>query len=258
MGEKMKKILRGPLISSIFYIALGAALTFLPVESVNIICKVVFGVVLILAGIYHVLIHLLEKNNATILDLFSGVILTVFGAFLFMNPLIVVKLLPIILGSFMLVDSLWTIRDAFRLKKRKRGSWKILFIISLIYIGLGATLIINPFKVVKYTIIFAGAVLISNGTLDLIFWGMVHYGIKKAEKEEKALEEEQKNHSAETEAVQEEVEAEAPVYEEWSTRAESSSVEALPEEVHKEETAVEEITEAVENDNEKKEESENE
>lgn len=42
----------------------------MPVETVNVLCKVVFGLVLIGAGVYHILIFVLEKDNSTILDLF--------------------------------------------------------------------------------------------------------------------------------------------------------------------------------------------
>lgn len=236
MREKIKGILRGPLISSVFYIALGTLLALLPVESVNIICKVVFGIIMILAGVYHTLLHLLESRNATMLDLFSGVILIVFGSFLFTNPLIVVKLLPVLLGSFILADSLWTLRGAIRLKKRKRGSWKILLLGSILFIALAAVLIINPFTVVKQTIIFAGCVLVANGVADLIFFGMIFFGIRKAEKEAKALEE-----AASMPEPPKPVQAD-PEYEDWNTHVaeETQTEEVLG--IESEEKIVEEIT----------------
>lgn len=55
----------------------------MPVDAVNAICKFVFGILLILAGIYHILIYVLEKMNATLLDLLSGGMLLVIGIFLF-------------------------------------------------------------------------------------------------------------------------------------------------------------------------------
>ena len=107
MEEKKSKILRGQIPTSVFYILFGLCLALMPVETVNVLCKVVFGLVLIGAGVYHILIFVLEKDNSTILDLFSGVIVLVIGAFLFMNPQVVVKLLTLMLGAFILVDSIW-------------------------------------------------------------------------------------------------------------------------------------------------------
>ena len=116
MEEKKSKILRGQIPTSVFYILFGLCLALMPVETVNVLCKVVFGLVLIGAGVYHILIFILEKDNSTILDLFSGVIVLVIGIFLFMNPTVVVKLLTLMLGAFILVDSIWMMRGRMNLK----------------------------------------------------------------------------------------------------------------------------------------------
>lgn len=68
MEEKKSKILRGQIPTSVFYILFGLCLALMPVETVNVLCKVVFGLVLIGAGVYHILIFVLEKDNSTILD----------------------------------------------------------------------------------------------------------------------------------------------------------------------------------------------
>ena len=83
MEEKKSKILRGQIPTSVFYILFGLCLALMPVETVNVLCKVVFGLVLIGAGVYHILIFVLEKDNSTILDLFSGVIVLVIGIFFY-------------------------------------------------------------------------------------------------------------------------------------------------------------------------------
>ena len=52
MEKKTSKFLRGEILSSICYIVLGLCLVLIPDQTVNIICKVVFGLVMIAAGIY--------------------------------------------------------------------------------------------------------------------------------------------------------------------------------------------------------------
>lgn len=222
MRERIAKIFKGQIISSIIYILLGLCLVLMPVGTVYVICKVMFGIVLILTGCYHVVIYLMEKRNATVMDMFSGVILVVFGGFLFFNPQIVMKLLPILLGAFLLIDSIWSLQGAFRLKKRQRGMWKVLLIGSLAFIGLGAALIVNPFQNMKYTFVFAGAGLLANGVLDVVFMILLRVGMK--EKEEKA-EEPEKTEEPQTAAsdvqeepvkvMQEEKEEDRPVFERW-------------------------------------------
>ena len=83
MEKKTSKFLRGEILSSICYIVLGLCLVLIPDQTVNIICKVVFGLVMIAAGIYHIVIYAAEKEKATVLDLFTGVIAAVLGVFLF-------------------------------------------------------------------------------------------------------------------------------------------------------------------------------
>ncbi len=203
MGERIAKILKGQIATSVIYILLGLCLIFMPVKTVYIICKVVFGIVLIAAGLYHVMIYLMEKANATLLDLFSGSILLVLGGFLFFNPQIVIKILPILLGAFILIDSIWSLQGCRKLKKRKRGEWKLLLLGSLLFIGLGITLVVNPFSVIKYTIIFAGWVLLCNGILDMVFMILLKKGLKEIQKL-----------AGEAEAETKE-ELQKPVYEEW-------------------------------------------
>lgn len=97
MLERINKILKGQIVTSVLYTVLGLCFVLMPVDTVNILCKFVFGVVLILAGVYHILIYVLERMNATLLDLLSGGMILVIGIFLFFNPQIVVKLLPVLL-----------------------------------------------------------------------------------------------------------------------------------------------------------------
>lgn len=179
MDEKKSKILRGQIPTSVFYILFGLCLALMPVETVNVLCKVVFGLVLIGAGVYHILIFILEKDNSTILDLFSGVIVLVIGIFLFMNPTVVVKLLTLMLGAFILVDSIWMMRGSMKLKKRGQGVWKAFLVESLIFIGLGVLILVNPFSEIKMTVQISGCIFVANGVLDIIFYLILKHGLKK-------------------------------------------------------------------------------
>ena len=69
MGEKINNILKGEIISSVFYVLLGLCLILIPTQTVDVICKVVFGLILIGVGIYHIYIYIRGKVSATIMDL---------------------------------------------------------------------------------------------------------------------------------------------------------------------------------------------
>ena len=187
MWEKINNFLKGQIVTSLIYIVLGICLVFMPVNMINVICKFVFGILLILVGLYHILIYVAEKLNSTIFDLFSGGILMVLGIFLFMNPQIVVKLLPILLGTFILVDSIWTLKGSFKLKKRGVDTWRFLLFGSLIFIALGISLVVNPFTMVKYTVIFAGWIFLCNGIIDLIYLVLLKKGLKELKQDVEAV-----------------------------------------------------------------------
>ena len=233
MWEKINNFLKGQIVTSIIYIALGACLVFMPVSTVNVICKFVFGILLILVGLYHILIYVAEKLNSTIFDLFSGGVLMVLGIFLFMNPQIVVKLLPILLGTFILVDSIWSLKGSLKLKKRGAGSWKFLLLGSIIFIALGISLVVNPFTMVKYTVIFAGWIFLCNGVIDLIYLILLRKGLKEIKQDVEADgeiisgEDSGETDDLDTEAsVQpEEPIAPEPEYAPWSSRKKEKSTE---------------------------------
>lgn len=179
MVKKLSDFLKGEIISSVFYILFGLCLVAIPTQTINIICKVVFGLVMVGAGIYHIYNYAREKENTTILDLFTGVIVLVLGGFLFFTPQIIIKLLPYLLGAFVLVDSIWTLKGAWKLKKLGNTHWKVLVIGSLVFVGLGLFIIVYPFTKVLSTARFAGCVMLADGISDIVFLVLLRKGIKK-------------------------------------------------------------------------------
>ncbi|MDO4274386.1 MAG: DUF308 domain-containing protein [Eubacteriales bacterium] len=203
MGKKLSKILKGQAASSAFYILFGLCLVLMPEKMVGIICKVIFGLVLIGAGCYHIYIYVREKEKATMLDLFSGVIVLVIGGFLFYTPQVVMKLLQYLLGAFVLVDSIWSIQGSLKLKKRGKEQWKILFFGSLIFVVMGIAIMVNPFSQVRNTVIFAGWVFLCNGAADVAFLIYLRKGMKEITEPE------------ETQEHKDQVQAVRPEHEEW-------------------------------------------
>ena len=182
MGEKINNILKGEIISSVFYVLLGLCLILIPTQTVDVICKVVFGLILIGVGIYHIYIYIRGKASATIMDLLSGVVVFVLGVFLFMTPSIVIKLLPWMLGAFVLVDSLWKFKGAFLLKKGGQKSWSVLLIGSLIFIALGIVMLFGRFPKIMTLLIFSGWVLVCDGVVDIILFIIMKLGLRKIAK----------------------------------------------------------------------------
>ena len=193
MGKKVSDFLKSEIISSVFYLAFGLCLILIPDQTVNIICKIVFGLIMIASGIYHIVIYTAEKEKATILDLFTGVIVMVLGIFLFFTPQIVIRILPYLLGAFVLVDSIWKIKGSYRLKKAQRGRWKIIFVGCLVFIALGVSMLFYSFLSVTQMILFSGIILTADGAADIVFLIMIRLGMRKSEKLLDAKEPEEKS-----------------------------------------------------------------
>ena len=213
MREKISRILKGQVTTSLIYILLGLCLICMPVDAVNILCRFIFGVVLIAAGLYHIWIYVQEKQNSTLMDLFSGGLILVLGIFLFYNPEVVVSLLPVLLGTFILTDSVWVLKGCVKMRKRDSQGleWKILLAGSLIFIVLGIAMIVNPFSAVKVMIVFAGCVLLVNGIADFAFLFLIRKGIRTlTEFRQRAKEKE--------EAAAAELREQEPAYAPWSSR----------------------------------------
>ena len=134
MWEKINNFLKGQIVTSIIYIALGACLVFMPVSTVNVICKFVFGILLILVGLYHILIYVAEKLNSTIFDLFSGGVLMVLGISATISPVALLRenIIDIIILMIFTV-LVWLFAGTKRKISRKEGI--IMALTYLVYCG---------------------------------------------------------------------------------------------------------------------------
>lgn len=169
MKEKVIGILKTQIVSSLFFILLGFCLIIMPITMVNIICKIIFGLLLVCSGVYHVFLYVKANKNPNLLDIFSGVLLLVLGVFLFFNHQVIVKLLPVLLGAFILIDSIWIFQGCIDMRKNNRAEWKVFILINIIFMVLGIVLIFCPFEDIKDTIIFAGCIMFLKGITDIVF-----------------------------------------------------------------------------------------
>ena len=50
---------------------------------------------------------------------------------------------------------------------------------SLIFIGLGVLILVNPFSEIKMAVQVSGCIFVANGVLDIIFYFLLKHGLKK-------------------------------------------------------------------------------
>ena len=77
------------------------------------------------------------------------------------------------------MDSIWMMRGSMKLKKRGQGVWKAFLVESLIFIGLGVLILVNPFSEIRMIVQISGCIFVANGVLDIIFYLILKHGLKK-------------------------------------------------------------------------------
>ena len=168
MKEKLRQFMESQYPVSILFLIFGILLIAMPVATLDIICKVVFGLALILAGALNIISQARSSSNKGLLHLYTGSMSVIVGIFLFSNPQIVVKLLPWILGAFVLADCLWIAKEVIFLRKNNGQQWETYTVVILAFIVLAVLIIVNPFGQIRRELVFAGWVLALKGIFDII------------------------------------------------------------------------------------------
>lgn len=168
MTKWINRIFKSQAATAAVCIILGILLISMPEKFIK---TVAFSVSLILLaiGLMHIGIYLKNKENGFIMDLLIGIVLSVVGIFLLINSDILIRILPIVLGSIILVDSFWTLQASLHLKKMNFVRWPWLFGMTVLFIVLALVIIFNPFETMRLATIFGGIVFLLNGLADVFF-----------------------------------------------------------------------------------------
>lgn len=168
MSKWINRIFKSQAACAALCVALGIFLIVTPEKFMNLVSMVISAAVIIL-GLVHVFLYMRNREQGFILDLLAGVLLTVIGIFFLINPEIFERLLPILLGAMIFVDSFWTFQASWQLKKLNFVRWPWLLGSSVLFVVLAAVMIFNPFETMKIATIFGGVVFLLNGLVDIFF-----------------------------------------------------------------------------------------
>jgi len=175
MKEKLQRLLNGQIAVAAIFLVFGLCLIFMPAGTLTVLCKVVFGLAMIVSGVYHIVMEVKEKPGRVhhLTDLYTGVITLVIGCFLFRNPQLVIKILPWMLGAFIIVDCIWMLRELLMFRKKQVNLWEGLAICIGIFVILALILIFRSFAQVSGMLTFAGWVFVLKGAADFLFYYLV-------------------------------------------------------------------------------------
>lgn len=166
----MLKAIRGSYIAaSILYIMIGIILLLFPEMSLKIVCAI-FGTVILAIGLIKIFTYFKNRDIGFIgqLGLVIGIIISVMGGFLLLQPDVILSILPIIIGIYIIFDSLQNFKQAMELYKAGYDKWWSMLLLAAVLIILGAVIVINPFQTVALSVRFIGAIFVFNGITNIV------------------------------------------------------------------------------------------
>lgn len=165
MISKLKNTL---VITSVLYTILGVFMLLFPEVISDFICYLV-SVMFMFFGMAVVLMYVRSEIKTPYINtiLVLGIILGSLGIYILMNPRIFASLIPLVIGVFMVADSIGKLSAALDLRKCGYINWWHMLIISFLILGCGLLLIFNPFEAVSLTIMVIGSILIVDSITNI-------------------------------------------------------------------------------------------
>lgn len=168
MAKFMKELKANYMASAILCVLFGLVLIIWPGTTTQIVCRML-GTILLVYGIIQIAIYLFNAERTVISQgvLVLGIICAVFGAWIFFNPAVIIKTIPVIIGVLIAIHGFNNIAQAIALQKEGYEKWWLALIFGLLTVGAGSVLIFNPFEAVETAVRLIGAFLVYDGGSDI-------------------------------------------------------------------------------------------
>ena len=188
MEHILKKIKTNVIVSAFICIALGVILVFWPGLSVKVVCMAI-GAVLVINGISRLLNFIFGRDGSVFsqMNLVMGIIITVIGGWILLQPGTIIAMIPILVGIIIVIHGINNLQQSVSLCQNRYDKWWIAMLLGIITIGFGVLLVFNPFAAVYTLIRFIGLFLIYDGASDIWIMSRVSRNVKQARQEMDAL-----------------------------------------------------------------------
>lgn len=157
------------LITSLIFVMLGLFLFIRPDATITTISYII-GVLLLILGIISIVRYFRSDYgiNALDFDLVYGVLVIIAGLYLIFNPTMLASIFPVILGIWIIINSVTKFQYALVLKRLNKNDWKYTLLISFLTFAWGIILLINPLESVLLITQVIGIFIIIYAVLDII------------------------------------------------------------------------------------------
>ena len=167
MIDKLKKIEKSMIFSTIVTLVLGLLLTIFPEESLRILAYII-GIALIVMGGAFIIDYVRGSrlDKITSISFVLGTIFVALGIFFIIAHLKLASFIMVIIGIIFLIKGLCKIQLAFNVRG-VLDSWKYNLIVGLLTLTIGLVLIINPTESVDTFLRIVGIFIIVGSFADL-------------------------------------------------------------------------------------------
>lgn len=172
MKERLQNMTISFVFLSILYVALGVVLILWPTIVMNIICYL-FGAILLLYGIFAIWGYYRsdDRKSTAFLALFLGIVSAAVGAVMVIYPPLIQGVIPVILGLYIAIDGLLSLKRTLELRSMEYEKWNINLILSVVVSALGIFVVFHPLLAEEALFRVIGIVLMYAGGSDL--WTIV-------------------------------------------------------------------------------------
>ena len=186
MVESFKRLFRMSIFTSIFFIALGLFLVIKPDTTITAISYIIGGIIMV-TGITFLIKYFSNREQYGLFsgDLIFGVLSIVIGLVLILNPTALAKVIPFIIGVWILISSVTKIEYSMQLKSIDNRAWVYTMIIAIITFSWGLLLIFDPFGGAMAITQIIGIFILVYAILDFIEIFIIRKNLKDIKKEVK-------------------------------------------------------------------------
>ena len=174
MESYIKKLGTNSMLISALLIIFSVFLIFNPVETLNFLI-IAFGVILVINGLMHIISYFSIKNDfrAFSFELVQGIVSIIIGFVFIMRTEEASMLLPLILGAWIIIESIMKFQLAFNLRDVPNSHWVMMLVFSIITAALGIVILLNPFSTTIAITTLGGVLLLLTEVINLFESGYI-------------------------------------------------------------------------------------
>ncbi len=182
MIKKLNSFINSSICISIMFIIIGIIMVLMPKMSLEIL-GVILSVILIINGVILMITDIKLNNNFIPVDMLPASMLSILlGIMMLIYPNVLSIIIPLMLGTWFIMTSIFKIRLTLYLSKIQNTPWILLMLISILSIVCGFILILNPIDSSVAITLFIGIVIIVYAISDIINMIVLKRNIKNIAK----------------------------------------------------------------------------